>query len=53
MIGKAFARLWRRHAYAAENLGRPLDGLVAESGFLILSAVIQGGVIHHVLAVKP
>jgi len=52
LVGKGLARLWRRHAYAAESLDHPLDGLIAESGFSILSAAIQGGVIHHVLAVK-
>jgi ubiquinone/menaquinone biosynthesis C-methylase UbiE len=52
-IGRAMARIWRRHAYTADSLDHALDGLIRESGFSILSKAVQGGVIHHILAVKP
>jgi ubiquinone/menaquinone biosynthesis C-methylase UbiE len=51
-VGRALARIWRGHAFTAENLDHVLYGLIAETGFSILSSAIQGGVIHHILATK-
>jgi ubiquinone/menaquinone biosynthesis C-methylase UbiE len=51
-IGKGMARIWRRHAYTADSMDHPLDGLIAAAGFSVVSSAIQGGVIHHILAVR-
>lgn len=51
-IGRGFARIWRDHAFTAENLEHVLYGLIPEAGFSIMSSAIQGGVIHHILAAK-
>lgn len=51
-IGRGLARIWRNHAFTAENLEHALQALIAEAGFSVLRSAIQGGVIHHILAIK-
>jgi ubiquinone/menaquinone biosynthesis C-methylase UbiE len=49
-LGNFFGRLWGSHAFTHENIQGVVPPIMSRSGFKIVNAEVQAGIIHHILA---